>query len=151
MSDMMNNNTTENQNISEVEEAVVDNAQAEAVDAVETVEAEAEAVTETVDAAVEEESILQKFSSSDEKSSGKKRKSRKKKDEDEEVVYHKPLIKKRKPNRSIWGDIFLYIFLALVAILMFFPIVYAVESALKPLDELYKFPPRIFAHNPTLD
>jgi ABC-type glycerol-3-phosphate transport system permease component len=81
----------------------------------------------------------------------KKPDKKKKKDEDDEMSYHKPLIKRRKPNRSIAGDIFLYIFLILVAMLMFFPIVYAVESALKPLDELYKFPPKIFAQNPTLD
>lgn len=81
----------------------------------------------------------------------KKPDKKKKKDDDEEMSYHKPLIKRRKPNRSIAGDIFLYIFLVLVALLMFFPIIYAVESALKPLDELYKFPPKIFAQNPTLD
>ena len=34
---------------------------------------------------------------------------------------------------------------------MVFPIVYAINSALKPLDELFMFPPRIFAQNPTLD
>ncbi|MCQ2493717.1 MAG: carbohydrate ABC transporter permease [Lachnospiraceae bacterium] len=66
-------------------------------------------------------------------------------------VYRKKLIKRRKPNRSIWGDIFLYIFLVFVAVVMVFPIVYAVNSALKPLDELFMFPPRIFAKNPTMD
>ena len=81
----------------------------------------------------------------------KKPDKKKKKDDDDEMTYHKPVIKRRKPNRSIAGDMFLYIFLLIVACLMFFPIVYAVESALKPLDELYKFPPRIFAQNPTLD
>ncbi|MCR5032793.1 MAG: carbohydrate ABC transporter permease [Lachnospiraceae bacterium] len=71
----------------------------------------------------------------------------------QEVVkeYHKPLIKRRKPNRSIAGDIVLYIFLLLVAFVMAFPIIYAVSSALKPLDELFKFPPTIFPKNPTLD
>jgi ABC-type glycerol-3-phosphate transport system permease component len=63
----------------------------------------------------------------------------------------KKLIKKRKPNRSIAGDIALYVFLLLVAFVMAFPIIYAVSSALKPLDELFKFPPRIFAQHPTLD
>ena len=33
----------------------------------------------------------------------------------EEEVYVKPLLKRRKPNRSIGGDIALYIFLVLVA------------------------------------
>ncbi|MCR4902309.1 MAG: carbohydrate ABC transporter permease [Butyrivibrio sp.] len=61
------------------------------------------------------------------------------------------LIKKRKPNRSITGDIALYVFLVLVAVVMAFPIIYAVSSALKPLDELFKFPPRIFPQHPTMD
>lgn len=73
------------------------------------------------------------------------------KKEEKEQVYRKKLIKKRKPNRSIWGDLFLYLFLILVAIVMAFPIVYAVSSALKPLDELFKFPPTIFPKHPTLD
>lgn len=70
---------------------------------------------------------------------------------EKEQVYRKKLIKKRKPNRSIWGDLFLYLFLILVAIIMAFPIVYAVSSALKPLDELFKFPPTIFPKHPTMD
>jgi len=68
-----------------------------------------------------------------------------------EKPYRKPLIKRRKPNRSIAGDIFLYLFLLFIAFVMAFPIIYAVSSALKPLDELFKFPPRVFAQNPTLD
>ena len=68
-----------------------------------------------------------------------------------EKEYRKPLIKRRKPNRSISGDIALYVFLLIVAFIMAFPIIYAVSSALKPLDELFKFPPKIFAQNPTLD
>lgn len=76
--------------------------------------------------------------------------SKKKKNEQPEV-YRKKLIKRRKPNRSIAGDIFLYLFLIFVALVMIFPIVYAVNSALKPLDELFMFPPKIFAQNPTLD
>ena len=76
--------------------------------------------------------------------------SKKKKNEQPEL-YRKKLIKRRKPNRSIAGDIFLYLFLIFVALVMIFPIVYAVNSALKPLDELFMFPPKIFAQNPTLD
>lgn len=68
-----------------------------------------------------------------------------------EKEYHKKLIKRRKPNRSIAGDIALYVFLALVAFVMFFPILFAVNNALKPLDELFRFPPKILAQNPTLD
>lgn len=75
----------------------------------------------------------------------------KKKKNEQEVVYRKKLIKRRKPNRSIVGDIFLYLFLVFVALVMVFPIVYAVNNAMKPLDELFMFPPKIFARNPTFD
>ncbi len=79
--------------------------------------------------------------------------SRKKKEKEVvvEKAYHKKLIKRRKPNRSIIGDVALYVFLALVAFIMFFPIIFAVSNALKPLDELFRFPPKILAQNPTLD
>ncbi len=60
-------------------------------------------------------------------------------------------IKRRQPNRSVWGDILLYIFLGLVAVVMALPLVFAINNALKPLDELFMFPPKIFAQNPTLD
>ncbi|MDE5590994.1 MAG: carbohydrate ABC transporter permease [Acetatifactor sp.] len=79
--------------------------------------------------------------------------SRKKKEKDViiEKEYRKKLIKRRKPNRSVGGDIALYLFLLLVAFIMFFPIIFAVSNALKPLDELFRFPPKILAQNPTLD
>ena len=59
--------------------------------------------------------------------------------------------KRRKPNRSLGGDIGIYVMLALVACLMAFPLVFAVSSALKPLDELFRFPPTIFPQHPTTD
>lgn len=68
-----------------------------------------------------------------------------------EIRRKSPLLKKRKPNRSRVGDFFLYLFLGLIAVAMVFPLVYAVSSALKPLDELFMFPPAIFAKNPTMD
>jgi len=77
--------------------------------------------------------------------------SKKEKTPKEPKPYKKKLIKRRKPNRSIAGDLFLYLFLLIVAVAMVFPLVFAVEAALKPLDELYKFPPKVFAQNPTLD
>ncbi len=80
-----------------------------------------------------------------------KKAARLKKKEEKAQVYHKKLIRRRKPNRSIGGDIMLYLFLLFVAFVMAFPIIYAVSNALKPLDELFKFPPRIFAQHPTMD
>ena len=75
----------------------------------------------------------------------------KKKKQEVQKEYHKPLVRRRKPNRSVAGDIFLYLFLLIVAYIMAFPIIYAVNSALKPLDELFKFPPTIWAQHPTTD
>jgi ABC-type glycerol-3-phosphate transport system permease component len=60
-------------------------------------------------------------------------------------------LKKRKPNRSRVVDVMIYLFLLLMAMLMVFPLVFAVNSALKPLDELFMFPPKVFARNPTID
>lgn len=52
-------------------------------------------------------------------------------------------------NRSPGGNITILFFLALVGIFMALPLVYSVSSALKPLDELWMYPPRFFVHNPT--
>ena len=59
--------------------------------------------------------------------------------------------KNKKPNRSMAGNIFIYSILFLVACAMAFPLVFAICSALKPLDELFRFPPTLFPRNPTLD
>lgn len=70
----------------------------------------------------------------------------------ETKVQHKlAIFKKRKPNRSRVGDIALYLFLIFVALIMVFPLVFAINSAMKPLDELFMFPPKLFAQNPTFD
>ena len=61
------------------------------------------------------------------------------------------LLKRRKPNRSRVGDFFVYLFLIFMATVMAFPLVFSINSALKPLDELYQFPPKIFVRNPTLE
>lgn len=77
--------------------------------------------------------------------------SKKIKEKKVEKEYRKKLIKKRKPNRSIAGDLFLYLFLLGMAWLMAVPLIYQINNALKPLDELFKYPPRMWALNPTLD
>ena len=58
---------------------------------------------------------------------------------------------RRKPNRSVGGDVMIYIMLLLVALIMVFPIVFAVSASLKPLDELFRFPPKLFPSHPTFD
>ena len=59
--------------------------------------------------------------------------------------------KRRRPNRSVWGDIGIYLMLAIVAVAMVFPLVFSVAASLKPLDELFRFPPRVFPQHVTLD
>lgn len=60
-------------------------------------------------------------------------------------------LRRRSPNRSVGGDVGMYMLLAFLCIMMAVPMVYAVTSSLKPLDELFKFPPTLFARNPTFD
>ena len=63
----------------------------------------------------------------------------------------KHLFKRRHPNRSLGGDIGIYLMLAIVAFAMAFPLIFAIGSSLKPLDELFRFPPTVFPKHPTLD
>ena len=63
----------------------------------------------------------------------------------------KHLITRRHPNRSIGGDIGIYLLLIIFAVAMVFPVVFLIGSALKPLNELFRFPPPIWPQNPTLD
>ena len=58
-------------------------------------------------------------------------------------------IKKRSFNRSVGGDLGINIILILFGAFMFLPMVYAVSQSLKPLDELWMFPPRFFVKSPS--
>ena len=60
-----------------------------------------------------------------------------------------PKIKRRSFNRSVGGDIGINIMLFIFGAFMFLPMVYAVSQSLKPLDELWMFPPRFLVINPT--
>ncbi|MGG4143113.1 carbohydrate ABC transporter permease [Paenibacillus algorifonticola] len=57
----------------------------------------------------------------------------------------------KRLNRSFLVSFLLFAFLALFGAFMAMPLIYAVNNAFKPLDELFIFPPRLFVHNPTLD
>lgn len=60
-------------------------------------------------------------------------------------------LKRSKPNRSRGGDYGIYLLLILFGAFMAFPLVYAINSAFKPLNEIFVYPPRLFVQNPTLD
>ena len=59
--------------------------------------------------------------------------------------------KRRKPNRSFWGDLGIYLLMSIIAVAMAFPLVFSIASSLKPLDELFRFPPKVFPQHITLD
>lgn len=54
-------------------------------------------------------------------------------------------------NRSAGGDFGITFFLVLMGAFMFLPMVYTIMQSLKPLDELWMFPPRFYVISPTLD
>ncbi|MBQ2032237.1 MAG: carbohydrate ABC transporter permease [Lachnospiraceae bacterium] len=57
----------------------------------------------------------------------------------------------RQPNRSRAGDVGVAIVLIIFGCFFAFPLVYAINAAFKPLDELFIYPPKLFVRNPTTD
>ena len=50
-----------------------------------------------------------------------------------------PSVKKSK--RSFWGNVILGLFLLVMAVAFFFPVLYMVSQSLKPMNEMFIFPP----------
>lgn len=72
------------------------------------------------------------------------------------AVYHKIKYGTRhlfhvRTTRSISGNLSNLLVLSFFSILMLVPMLYVINNAFKPIDELFVFPPRIFVQNPTLD
>ena len=59
--------------------------------------------------------------------------------------------KEKQLNRSKAGNALLFGLMIVCGIFMVMPLVMIVNNCLKPLDELYQYPPRIFVRNPTLE
>lgn len=57
----------------------------------------------------------------------------------------------RRKRRSIGGNLLVFVFLVVMGIFMMLPLVYSVVSSLKPVDELFAFPPRFMVKRPTVD
>ena len=53
-------------------------------------------------------------------------------------------------NRSVGGDVGITVVLAIFGVFMFLPMYYTIIQALKPVNELFYFPPRFYVVNPTL-
>ena len=54
-------------------------------------------------------------------------------------------------NRSVGGDAGITVILAIFGLFMFLPMYYTIIQSLKPMDELFYFPPRFYVANPTID
>jgi len=59
--------------------------------------------------------------------------------------------KEKKLNRSMAGNTLLFVLMGICGVAMAIPLVMLINNALKPLDELFQFPPKIFVRNPTLE
>jgi len=53
-------------------------------------------------------------------------------------------------SRSAGGDAGITIFLVIFGLFMFIPMYYAIVQSLKPMDELFNYPPRFYVVKPTL-
>ena len=56
----------------------------------------------------------------------------------------------KRYTRSKVGNFFYFFFIIAAGLFTILPLVYAIGTSLKPLDELMIFPPRFFPHRPTL-
>jgi ABC-type glycerol-3-phosphate transport system permease component len=63
----------------------------------------------------------------------------------------KKLVGGKRLNRSYGGDAFIFTILILFGLFFAYPLVYAINNAFKPLNEIFLFPPRLFVRRPTLN
>lgn len=59
--------------------------------------------------------------------------------------------KEKKLNRSMAGNTLLFVLMGICGAAMALPLVMVINNALKPLDELFQFPQKIFVRNPILE
>ena len=59
-------------------------------------------------------------------------------------------LRKRRINRSFMGDTTLILVLAAIGSFMALPLIFVINNAFKPIDELLQFPPKFWVKNPTL-
>ncbi|MCC8136321.1 MAG: carbohydrate ABC transporter permease [Ruminococcus sp.] len=57
----------------------------------------------------------------------------------------------KQAGRKVGGTIAIFVFLLLLGLFMAFPIYLAVVMSIKPVEELFIFPPKLYALQPTLD
>ena len=60
-------------------------------------------------------------------------------------------IRRKRLSRSFAGDLMLFLLLAAVGCFMALPLVFVINNAFKPINEILKFPPDFWVRTPTLD
>jgi len=63
----------------------------------------------------------------------------------------KKLIGGRRLNRSYGGDAFIIAILTVFGLFFAYPLVFAINNAFKPLNEIFRFPPTLFVKRPTIN
>jgi ABC-type glycerol-3-phosphate transport system permease component len=58
---------------------------------------------------------------------------------------------KKRFNRSVVVSMINFLLLLVLASFMLLPFIYVINNSLKPIHELFLFPPRLFVQNPTFD
>ena len=59
--------------------------------------------------------------------------------------------RKKQLNRSKAGNTLLFVIMAICGVFMALPLIMIINNALKPLDELFRYPPLIWVRTPSLD
>ncbi|MCL2019487.1 MAG: carbohydrate ABC transporter permease [Oscillospiraceae bacterium] len=55
-----------------------------------------------------------------------------------------------RQTRSLGGNIFVYLMLIIFGAFFAFPLIFTINNAFKPLNEIFLFPPRLFVQQPVL-
>jgi len=63
----------------------------------------------------------------------------------------KKLIGGKRLNRSYGGDAFIITILTVFGLFFAYPLVFAINNAFKPMNEIFLFPPRLFVERPTMN
>lgn len=63
---------------------------------------------------------------------------------------HISIYEKKQFSRGTFGNAFGIVIIVIICMLMLLPVVYTVNNAFKPLEELTRFPPTFIVQNPTL-
>jgi ABC-type glycerol-3-phosphate transport system permease component len=63
----------------------------------------------------------------------------------------KKLIGGKRLNRSYGGDAFIIAILTVFGLFFAYPLVFAINNAFKPMNEIFLFPPKLFVQRPTMN